>query len=74
MITVYSKNNCPACDSAKMILRSKNIQFNEIKIDETLSAREFLLSEGHRSVPQFYQDGMLIQGGVENISKLLLEA
>ena len=32
-IVVYSKSACPQCESAKMLLKSKSLDFEEIKID-----------------------------------------
>ena len=70
MLTVYSKNHCPYCDKAKYLLEQKGIQFEEIKIDETPEAREFVLSEGHRTVPQIYKDGkLLVDGGYQGLAK-----
>lgn len=71
MITVYSKKNCPFCDQAKALLKLKGKEFEEIKIDEVSEAREFVLSEGHRTVPQIYQDGkLLVAGGFQGLQKL----
>lgn len=71
MITVYSKNNCPFCDKAKYLLKTKNIDFTEIKIDEDLEAREWLLEQGHRTAPQLYLDGKLfVEGGYQGLAKL----
>ena len=71
MLTVYSKNNCPFCVQAKNLLQLKGIEYEEIKIDEVPEAREFVLSEGHRTVPQIYKDGTLfVQGGYQGLSKL----
>jgi glutaredoxin len=70
MITVYSKNNCPFCVKAKYLLEQKGIAFEEIKIDETPDAREFVMAEGHRTVPQIYQDGkLLVEGGYQGLAK-----
>ena len=70
MITVYSKNNCPFCDKAKGLLKLKGIAFNEIKTDEVPEAREFVISNGHRSVPQIYKDGkLLVEGGYQGLAK-----
>jgi glutaredoxin len=70
MITVYSKNNCPFCVQAKNLLNLKGISFEEIKIDEVPEAREFVLSEGHRTVPQIYQNGkLLVEGGFQGLKK-----
>jgi glutaredoxin 3 len=54
MLTVYSKNYCPFCDKAKHLLKTKNIAYTEIKIDEDQDAREWLIAQGHRTAPQIY--------------------
>lgn len=71
MITIYSKKSCTYCDQAKALLTSKNIPFTEIRVDEDPAAREFIVSEGHRTVPQIYQDGRLfVQGGFQGLRAL----
>jgi glutaredoxin 3 len=71
MLTVYSKNNCPFCTQAKSLLTAKSIAFQEIKIDEDAVAKEYIMSQGHRTVPQIYQDGKLfVEGGFTGLSKL----
>jgi glutaredoxin len=70
MLTVYSKNNCPFCVKAKHLLETKGIAYTEVKIDETPEAREFVVAEGHRTVPQIYQDGkLLVEGGYQGLAK-----
>ena len=70
MITIYSKNNCTFCDKAKGLLKLKGVTFEEIKIDESSEAREFVIGEGHRTVPQIYQDGkLLIEGGYQGLAR-----
>ncbi len=70
MITVYSKNNCPFCVQAKNLLKLKGLEFQEVKIDENEEAKQFVLSEGHRTVPQLYQDGrLLVEGGYQGLSR-----
>jgi glutaredoxin 3 len=63
MLTIYSKNNCSYCVQAKELLTRRNVAFTEVKIDEDASAKEFIISKGHRTVPQIYKDGDLF---VEN--------
>ena len=71
MLTVYSKANCPFCDQAKNLLKLKNIAFEEVRIDLLPEAREFIMSEGHRTVPQIYKDGaVFVQGGYQGLAKL----
>lgn len=70
MITVYSKNNCPYCVQAKSLLQLKGVEFEEVKIDEDVGAKDFILTEGHRTVPQIYQDGkLLVEGGFQGLKR-----
>jgi glutaredoxin len=68
MITVYSKNNCPFCDRAKALLESKEIPFKVIKMEDEPDAREFLMDQGLRSVPQIFKDGILLPGGYQGLA------
>jgi len=71
MLTVYSKNNCPFCVQAKNLLKLKNIEFQEVKIDEDAAAKDFVLGQGHRTVPQIYTgDKLFVEGGFQGLSKL----
>ncbi len=67
MITVYSKNNCPFCDRAIALLESKDIPFKMIKMEENSGAREFLMEQGLRSVPQIFKNGVLLPGGYQGL-------
>ena len=68
MITVYSKNNCPFCDRAVALLESKDIAFKLIKVEDAPDAKEFLMDQGLRSVPQIFQDGVLLPGGYQGLA------
>jgi glutaredoxin 3 len=71
MLTVYSKNNCPFCEQAKALLTKKNINYDVVKIDENHEAREWLLEQKHRTVPQIYLNGNLfVEGGYQGLAKL----
>jgi len=54
MITIYSKDGCPRCVNAKALLESYDIDYQVEMIDKKPEARDFLLGEGHREVPQMY--------------------
>jgi glutaredoxin 3 len=71
MITVYSKNHCPHCDQAKSFLRNKGIDYQEVRIDQDDEARNFIVAQGHRTVPQIYMDGKIfVEGGWQGLSKM----
>lgn len=58
MLIVYSQAHCPGCSSLKMVLKSKGIEFSEVRIDLDAEAKAFVLGKGHRSVPVMYKDGI----------------
>jgi len=71
MITVYSKPNCPYCVNAKNWLSNNNFDFDIVDITQNTDAREFLIKEGHRTVPQIYQgDKILVEGGYTTMIRL----
>jgi glutaredoxin len=71
MLIVYSKTVCPYCVNAKNYLKSKNISFREINIEEDEEAREFITSQGLRTVPQIFMNGKIfVQGGWSGLSKM----
>jgi|TARA_B100000282_G_scaffold245040_1_gene188219 glutaredoxin 3 len=61
-VKVYTKNMCGYCVQAKNFLKSKNIDFEEVNIESVPEAREFVINEGHRTMPQIYVDGKSIGG------------
>lgn len=70
-LKIYSKENCTYCVQAKKLLESKNIAYREVRIDLDASAREFVLSKGHRTVPQIYlDDELFVEGGFQGLVKL----
>ena len=61
-VKLYTKNGCGYCTMAKNLLKSKNVQFEEINIEQQPEAREFVINEGHRTMPQIYIDNKIIGG------------
>lgn len=70
MITVYSKDSCPFCDRAKKLLESRGVEYREINVSLEPEARDFLIEQGLRSVPQIYRGTILIQGGYQGLAGL----
>ena len=74
MLTVYSKNNCPFCDKAKQLLNNNSVDYKTVNIDEDQEARSWLMTQGHRSVPQIYKDDELfVEGGYQGLARLSIE-
>jgi glutaredoxin 3 len=71
MLTLYTKNNCGYCLQAKALLKNNDIPFEEINIEIDTEAREFVLNEGHRTMPQIYfQRKLFVEGGFTGLSSL----
>lgn len=71
MLTVYTKNSCPFCVKAKDYLDIKGIDYEEKNIESDPSAREFVKSRGHTTVPQLYKDGeIFVEGGCNGLLNL----
>jgi glutaredoxin len=67
-LTVYTKNNCPFCDRAKMLLESRGVVYNTINLEDQPEARDFLVDQGLRSVPQIFNGTTLLQGGYQGLA------
>lgn len=57
-VVVYSKANCPACVKVKSELTLNGVEFQEVRVDQRPDARDWLIKQGHRAVPQVYVDGV----------------
>jgi glutaredoxin 3 len=68
MLTVYTKDNCPFCDRAKALLENKGVEYTAINVGQQTEAREFLVEQGLRSVPQIFNGTILIQGGFQGLA------
>jgi glutaredoxin len=63
---VWSKYNCPYCEQAKALLKSKGIEYTEKKIGDGYTKEDLLESvPTARSVPQIFLDEKLIGGFTE---------
>ena len=55
-IEVYSTAVCPYCVAAKNLLKSKGLEWNEVRVDADPAQRDLMLqrSGGRRTVPQIF--------------------
>lgn len=71
MLTLYTKNNCGYCLQAKALLKNNDIPFEEVNIETDIDAMNFVLNEGHRTMPQLYDDGKLfVEGGYQGLAQM----
>ncbi len=63
MIKIYTTNWCPSCISAKRLLESLNIEYQEINIEkQNLSRNQLLELTGGYTVPQIIINNKSIGG------------
>jgi len=56
---------------AKQYLETNGFEYEEIRVDTNPEAREFLISEGHRTMPQIYHKGkLLVSGGGQALVRM----
>ena len=73
-IVVYSKSACPQCDMAKMILKSRSLEFEEIRIDDEAQRLAFYEKCGPsvRQMPQVFINDQRV-GGVAGLQAALTQ-
>ena len=68
---VWSKDQCPYCDQAKALLKSRNIEFEERNIMHGWTKEQLLEAVPNaRTVPQIFLDDQLVGGFNELRTKL----
>jgi len=68
---VWSKDQCPYCDQAKALLKSRNIEFEERNIMKDWTREQLLEAVPNaRTVPQIFLDDKLVGGFTELRTKL----
>jgi len=70
-VEIYTWQTCPFCIRAKVLLKSKGVNFIEHQIDGDTTAREAMANraEGRRTVPQILIDDQPI-GGCDDLLAL----
>src|SRR6476469_555091 len=73
-IVVYSKSACPQCESARMLLKSRNLPFEEVKIDDEAERLAFYAKCGPsvRQMPQVFINDQRV-GGVAGLQAALAQ-
>ena len=72
-ITIYIKDNCPNCVTAKNLLKSKGLEYEEGNLDkpELMAAFQRMYPEA-RQMPQIFIQGQRV-GGLAGLQNALRE-
>ena len=62
--TIYTKDACPFCISAKQLLEMRGVSYEEINIEHDVNGRQMLFEvlPQARSVPQIFIDDQYVGG------------
>ena len=73
-IVVYSKSACPQCDSAKKLLQSRDLPYEEIMIDDEAARLAFFEKCGPavRQMPQIFINQQRV-GGLAGLQAALAQ-
>jgi glutaredoxin 3 len=73
-IVVYSKSACPQCEQAKMLLKSRSLEYHEIRIDDEAERLAFYAKCGPsvRQMPQVFINDQRV-GGVAGLQAALAQ-
>ena len=70
MYKVYGTKICLYCDKAENLLKTKDLPFEKIYIDEDDDAKDYIVEQGFKTVPQIWLDDKWI-GGYDDLVKFL---
>ena len=70
MYKVYGTKICLYCDKAENLLKTKDLPFEKIYIDEDDDAKDYILKQGFKTVPQIWLDDKWI-GGYDDLVRFL---
>lgn len=71
MITIYSKEKCQQCDSAKLLCQMKGVDYEVKMFDVDFSRDELLkIAPNTRSFPVVFKGGALV-GGLHQLQQIL---
>lgn len=70
-IDLYTKDNCPFCDRAKLLLNARKMEYTAMKIGEEISREDFVEKfPDVRSAPLVVIDDEVIGGFVDLMNYL----
>ena len=63
-VLIYSKDDCPYCVKAKLLLQSNNINYEEKIVGKDLTSEEYrtIVGSTHKTVPGIFFDDKFIGG------------
>jgi glutaredoxin-like protein NrdH len=51
VVTIYTRNNCVACNGTKARFKALGLDYNEINVEDNLDIAQQLVDEGWRAMP-----------------------
>lgn len=73
-LTLYTKPGCTYCAQAKDHLTKLEIAYEEVDITKDDAKRNWLMSQGHKTLPVLYvEEKLLVPGGFNGLKTMRRE-
>lgn len=76
MFTIYTQENCPNCLELKNLLKSNNIQYNELNINaktvESSEAKAKMILNDIETTPAIEYNNQILGGSVQELAQNIL--
>lgn len=74
MLRVYTKDQCPGCGQVKRLLNYLQLSYEERRVDENPTYRDWVVKRGFRSLPVVEVEGVGAVAGTDSVERLLVKA
>lgn len=72
MFTIYTQDNCPNCLELKNVLKQNNIQYTELDVNQSYSAKAKMIMNDIETTPAVEINNQLFAGNVSDLTKTIL--
>ncbi len=72
MFTIYTQDNCPNCLELKNVLKQNNIQYTELDVNQSYSAKAKMIMNDIETTPAVEINNQLFGGNVADLTKAIL--
>ncbi len=73
MFTIYTQENCPNCITLKNFMKERNIEYTELDVNTTFTAKAKMIANDIEVTPAIDFNNKLFGGDVDTLTTKVLE-
>lgn len=73
MFTIFTQENCPNCTVLKDFLKQRNIEYNELDVNNNFEARAKMIFNDIETTPAILYNGNMFGGELEVLKSRIME-